>query len=69
MGTGRKFNKKPVTRPKKHTLERNRRFKVHKARLTSLGMDQELAESLQPQEARELLRRPAAVKAVFADAE
>jgi len=69
MGTGRKFNKNPITRPKKSTRERNRRFKVHKARLASLGMDQELVDTLQPQEARELLRRPAAVKAVFADAE
>ncbi len=66
MGTGRKFNKKPISRPKKSTRERKRRFKVHKARLVGLGMDAELMESLQPQEARELLKRPAKVRAVFA---
>lgn len=65
MGTGRKFNKKPITRPKKSPAQRARRFRVHQARLVKLGMDEELVQTLQDYEARELLRRPAKVAAFF----
>ncbi len=67
MGTGRKFSKKPVTRPKKSPCERARRFRVHKARLIGLGMSEELVGTLQDFEARKLLKRPAKVKALFAE--
>jgi len=39
MGTGRKFHKKPVTRPKKGAAGRRSRSKVHRDRLIKLGFD------------------------------
>ena len=41
MGTGRKFNKNPVTRPKKKLRERKRREKAHANRLMAMGIPEE----------------------------
>lgn len=59
MGTGRTFNKKPVSRPKKGLSERNRRLKNQKKRLIALGVSEESMRTMNPGDIRELLRRPA----------
>jgi len=41
MGTGRKFAKKPTTRPKKSARARRRRDKVLRGRLVATGVDAE----------------------------
>ncbi len=38
MGTGRKYNSKPATRPKKTGAARRRREKVHRNRLEAMGV-------------------------------
>jgi len=61
MGTGRKFNKKPVTRPKKKPLERRRRDKIQKNRLIALGVSEENVRQMNTKEVRTLLKKPAAI--------
>ncbi|MFC1452284.1 hypothetical protein ACFLSJ_02955 [Verrucomicrobiota bacterium] len=63
MGTGRKFNKAPRTRPKKKPAERRRRVELHKSRLTALGADPEKLRHMTPAQLREMLKRPAKVGA------
>ena len=63
MGTGRKFQKKPMTRPIKTPIERKRREKVQRARLVKLGMTEEEVRHLTARDMRELLRKPAAIGA------
>ena len=63
MGTGRKFNKKPATRPKKSLLERARRERTQRKRLTALGMSEEVVKKLNTKQVRDFLRRPAKVVA------
>jgi len=46
MGTGRKFAKKPTTRPKKSDRARRRRDKVQRARLVATGVDAETARKM-----------------------
>lgn len=58
MGTGRKFSKKPKTRPKKSPAERRRREETHRRRLVELGMSEDEVRHLTPVEMRDLLRRP-----------
>jgi len=62
MGTGRKFNKKPVTRPKKGTGERARRVRLHKTRVLALGHTEEAIRHMTPADLRAILRKPVAVK-------
>ena len=57
MGTGRKFNKKPKTRPKKNLAERRRRVRTQKRRLTQRGMDSEAVEKMNSKQVRTALRR------------
>jgi len=59
MGTGRKFSKKPVTRPRKGAGPRRRRDKVLKARLVEIGFDEAEAAKLSLTEVRELLKKHA----------
>ena len=63
MGTGRTFNKKPISRPKKGASERARRVETHRKRLIALGMSEESLRTMNPDELRALLRKPKAVKA------
>lgn len=58
MGTGRKFNKKPDTRPRKSGTERRRRDNVHKKRLIALGMPEEKVRHLTSTAIRDLLKNP-----------
>ena len=56
MGTGRTFNKKPVSRPKKSLRERKRRVETHKQRLVALGHDADALIHMTPGELRLSLR-------------
>ena len=58
MGTGRKFHKKPATRPIKSGAARKRRNKVQKERLLALGMTAEEVRRLTSKDVRRLLRTP-----------
>lgn len=68
MGSGRKFNKKPVSRPRKSMSEKAKRQRVQKARLIGLGVAPEVADKLQPLEIRTMLKRPKKVQAGLAKA-
>lgn len=59
MGTGRKFHKKPKTRPKKKPIERRRREKEHRVRLAALGVPEEKIRHMTAKDVRAMLRRPA----------
>lgn len=61
MGTGRKFNKKPKTRPKKKPIERRRREKEQRARLAALGVSEDKISRMTVKDVRVMLRRPAKV--------
>ena len=63
MGTGRKFNKAPMTRPTKSEAARKRRQKTHAKRLVALGVDEAVVAKMDVQTIRTLLRRPNKVKA------
>ncbi len=62
MGTGRTLNKKPRTRPIKSPGEKLRRSKAQRARLVKLGVAEEVAKKMQPEEVRKMVQRPARVK-------
>ena len=62
MGTGRKFHKKPVTRPRKSVRERRHRDAVHKKRLIALGMDEKIVSKMTSKAVRDLLKRPLKIK-------
>ena len=64
MGTGRQYQVKHRCRPVKSRIERDRRHKVQRRRLVSLGMAPEAVEKLQPDAVRALLRHPARVALV-----
>ncbi len=61
MGTGRKFSKNPVTRPKKKPRERRRREKLQRERLAELGVSEEKIKHMTTKDVRQSLRRPAKV--------
>lgn len=63
MGTGRKFNKAPMTRPTKGEGARKRRRKVQRDRLVALGIDEAVVAKMDVKTIREMLRRPNRVKA------
>ncbi len=63
MGTGRKFNKQPVTRPKKRPLERRRREASQRKRLVELGLDAEEVRKMDSKTIRTLIQKPEKVKA------
>jgi hypothetical protein len=64
MGTGRKYQKKPMTRPTKTPGNRARRQRTQKRRLIALGMDEAEVERMDAKTVRELLKRPAKIKAM-----
>ncbi len=66
MGTGRKFNKKPDTRPRKSGGVRRRRDELHEKRLIALGMSEEKIKHLTSKEIRILLQRPLKTAAMLA---
>jgi hypothetical protein len=55
MGTGRKFNKKPVTRPKKKPRDRRRRERTHRKRLIALGVPEADVAKMNSKQLRERL--------------
>ncbi len=59
MGTGRTFNKAPISRPKKSAGERARRVATQRKRLVASGMDEETVRKLNTKEIRQLLRETA----------
>ena len=59
MGTGRKLNKAPMTRPRKKARERRRREQEHRKRLIALGVPEEELRTMTSQGIRTLLKRPA----------
>ncbi len=59
MKDGRKFNKNPITRPKKNGTERARRVATQRKRLVESGMDAEVVRKLNTKEIRELLMKTA----------
>lgn len=63
MGTNRKFEKQPRTRPKKSPADRRRRQKVQAARLVALGIDADVVAKMDPKDVRTMLKRPAKVAA------
>lgn len=63
MGTGRKYRKKPMTRPVKSAAQRAQRLRQQKARLIALGADEAVVEKLDVRATREMLKRPAKIQA------
>ena len=63
MGTGRTFNKQPVSRPKKGLRERRRRENVQKKRLVGFGLDEAVVAKMSSRELKDLLKRPAKIMA------
>ncbi len=59
MGTGRTFNKAPISRPKKSGGERARRLATQRKRLVAGGMDEETVRKLDNKEIRKHLREVA----------
>ena len=56
MGTGRKFNKQPVTRPKKKTRDKARRVRSHRERVLAAGYTEEQIKHMNPAELRAAIR-------------
>jgi hypothetical protein len=69
MGTGRTFNKAPISRPKKSAGERARRVSTQRKRLIERGMDSEVVRKLNTKEIREYLMSTAREAAKAAKAE
>ena len=68
MGTGRTLNKNPRTRPIKSQGEKRRRYKVQRARLVKLGMDETAVAKLEINVLRTLVQQPTKVKKAVAKA-
>jgi len=64
MGTGRKFRKKPMTRPIKGGVAKRKRDASQKKRLVDLGMDTEAVRKLDQKTVRTLLLRPKKIRAI-----
>jgi hypothetical protein len=61
MGSGRKFNKTVITRPRKGGAAKRQRQNNQKKRLIALGMDEAEVSRMNPKDVRDLLKRPAAI--------
>lgn len=61
MGTGRKYQKKPMTRPRKSGKARRRRHKVQRDRLLGLGVSEQSLTAMNQKQVREALRCPAKI--------
>jgi len=62
MGRGRKFTRKPLTRPKKNLGDKRRREKVQRRRLIALGVPESQVNAMNPKQVRELLKKPLRTK-------
>jgi len=62
MGTGWKYYKKGKSRPKKSATDKRRRERVHRKRLTSLGVPEARVSKMNAKAVRKMLKRPAKVK-------
>ena len=69
MGTGRKYHKTHLTRPRKAAGPKRRRQLEQKRRLVALGMDAEAVEKLTSREVLTLLQRPKKVAEAHAKGE
>jgi hypothetical protein len=56
MGTGRKFNKQPVSRPKKNPREKARRVRSHVTRVLAAGYTEEQVKHMTPAGLRAAIR-------------
>ena len=63
MGSGRKFRKKPMTRPIKSAAARAQRMRQQKARLIALGADAKVVQELDAKATRAMLKHPAKIQA------
>jgi len=61
MGTGRKFSKTVITRPRKGGAAKRQRQANQRKRLVALGVDEAEVNRMNPKEVRDLLKRPAAI--------
>ena len=61
MGTGRKFHKTHLTRPRKAAGPKRRRRLEQRRRLVALGVDAEVVEKLSSREVLTMLQRPAEI--------
>jgi len=61
MGTGRKFHKTHLTRPRKAAGPKRRRRLEQRRRLVRLGVDAEVVEKLSSREVLTMLQRPAEI--------
>ncbi|MGA0334588.1 MAG: hypothetical protein ACO3N7_10505 [Kiritimatiellia bacterium] len=63
MGTGRKFTKTNITRPRKGGAAKVNRQNTQRKRLIALGVSEEEVAKLNPREIRTMLARPAKITA------
>lgn len=61
MGTGRKYHKTHLTRPRKAAGPKRRRRLEQRRRLVALGVDAEVVEKLSSREVLTMLQRPAKI--------
>lgn len=61
MGTGRKFHKTHLTRPRKAAGPKRRRRLEQKRRLVALGVDATVVEKMTSREVLTMLQRPAKI--------
>ena len=66
MGTGRKFHKKPATRPIKRGAARKRRVQTQRKRLVDLGLKETAIRKMTTKQIRESLRCPDKTRALAA---
>ena len=66
MGSGRKFNKTNITRPRKGGPRKAQRQRQHQTRLIALGMPEADVAKLNPKEVRDFLKYPVKTAALFA---
>lgn len=59
----RKQTKMPKTMPRKKQRERKRRDKTQKKRLIALGLQEDLVNKMSSRQVKDLLKRPAKIKA------
>lgn len=63
MGTGRKFHKTNITRPRKGGAAKVNRQNTQRKRLIALGVAEEQVAKMNPKEIRDMLNHPAKISA------
>ena len=66
MGTGRKFNKTNVTRPRKSGPAKIRRQRLHRERLVALGASEAEVLKMTAKDVRTQLKQPVKTAAKYA---